>query len=69
MVVDINVSYTFNMGDTLRSVVLVVDDTVDGKDIYMEETREVGDIMMYHFSKNHWSSTSPCWRPSPLSSP
>ena len=23
----------------------------------MEETREVGDIMMYHFSKNHWSST------------
>ena len=33
MVVDINVSYTFNMGDTLRSVVLVVDDTVDGKDI------------------------------------
>ena len=33
LVVDINVSYTFNMGDTLRSVVLVVDGTVDGKDI------------------------------------
>ena len=27
---------------------LVVDDTVDGKDNRMEETMEVGDIMMYH---------------------
>ena len=29
---------------------LVVDDTVDGKDNRMEETMEVGDIMMYHLS-------------------
>ena len=37
---------------TLSSCVLMVDDTEDGKDNYMEETMEVGDIMimMYHFS-------------------
>jgi len=37
---------------------LVVDDTVDGKDNLLEETMEDGDIMMYPL----------CWRPSPLSS-
>jgi hypothetical protein len=35
---------------TLSSCVFVVDDTENGKDNYMEETMEVGDIMMYHFS-------------------
>ena len=32
---------------TLSSCVFVVDDTENGKDNYMEETMEVGDIMMY----------------------
>ena len=35
---------------TLSMCKLVVDDTVDGKDNRMEETMEVGDIMMYYFS-------------------
>ena len=39
----------------LRSYVLVVDDTVDGKDNQKEDIMEVGNIMMYHFNLN-WSS-------------
>ena len=39
---------------------LVVDDTVDGKDNQKEDIMEVGDIMMYHFNQNHWASTPPC---------
>ena len=39
---------------------LVVDDTVDGKDNQEEDIMEVGDIMMYHFNQNHWASTPPC---------
>ena len=35
---------------TLSTYELVVDDTVDGKVNRMEETMEVGDIMMDHFS-------------------
>ena len=52
MMVDIKVSYTFNQCDNLMSCVLMVDDTVDGKDNQMEATMQVGDIMMYHFSQN-----------------
>ena len=35
---------------TLRPCVLVVIDTVDGKDNQEEETMEVNDIRMYNFS-------------------
>ena len=35
---------------TLRSCVLVVDVTADGNNNEVEETMEVGDIMMYHLS-------------------
>ena len=35
---------------TLRSCVLVVDVTADGNNNEVEETMEVGDIMMYPFS-------------------
>ena len=52
MMVDIKVSYTFNKCDNLMSCVLMVDDTVDGKDNQMEATMQVGDIMMYHFNQN-----------------
>ena len=52
MMVDIKVSYTFNQCDNLMSCVLMVDDTVDGKDNYMEAIMQVGDNMMYHFSQN-----------------
>ena len=45
------------------------DNTVDGKDNKEKATRGASDIMMYHFSKNHWSSAPPCWRPSPPSPP
>ena len=31
---------------------LVVDDTVDGKDNQKEDIMEVGNIMMYHFNLN-----------------
>ena len=44
----------------LRSYVLVVDDTVDGKDNQEEDIIEVGDIMMYHFNQNNWAFTPPC---------
>ena len=37
----------------LRSYVLVVDDTVDGKDNQEKDIMEVGDIMMYHFNQNN----------------
>ena len=33
---------------TLKSCMLLVDDTVDGKDNWMEET--IGDITMHHFN-------------------
>ena len=33
---------------TLRSCVLVVDNSVDGKENQEEEIMEVGDIMIYH---------------------
>ena len=54
---------------TLRSCILVVDDTVDSKDNKMEETMDVGDIMIYHFSLNYRSSNPPCWSPSNPSPP
>ena len=34
------------------SCVLIVSDTVDGKDNWMEETMKVGDTMIYHFTWN-----------------
>ena len=37
---------------TLSSCVFVVDDTENGKDNYMEETREVANNRMYHFGCN-----------------
>ena len=43
MMVDIKVFYTFNQCDNLISCVLMVDDTVDGKDNQMEATMQVGD--------------------------
>ena len=35
---------------TFSSCVLMVDDTMDGKDNKKEKTREVPDIRMYHIS-------------------
>ena len=48
MMVDIKVVYTVNM-TRLRSCVLEVNATVDGKD-KMKLAMEVGGIMMYHFT-------------------
>ena len=39
---------------------LVVDDTVDGKDNEKEDIMEEGNIMMYHFNQNDRASTPPC---------
>ena len=50
MVVDMKVGYTLNMSDHIKYIELVVDDTVDGQDNKMEETMEVGGIMIYQFS-------------------
>ena len=50
MVVDMKVVYTLNMSDHIKYIELVVDDTVDGQDNKMEETMEVGGIMIYQFS-------------------
>ena len=50
MVVDMKVGYTLNMSDHIKYIELVVDDTVDGQDNKMEETVEVGGIMIYQFS-------------------
>jgi len=43
MVVDMKFFYTFNMSDTFKSRVLMVNDTLDGKDNLEEKTREVAD--------------------------
>ena len=51
MVVDITVSFIiWIFVTTLRSCEFEVDNPVDGKDIKEEETMEVVDIRMYHFS-------------------
>ena len=51
MVVDITVFFIFFIFvKTLRSCEFEVDNPVDGKDIKKEETMEVVDIRMYHFS-------------------
>ena len=51
MVVDITVSFIIWIFVTiLRSYEFEVDNPVDGKDIKEEETMEVVDIRMYHFS-------------------
>ena len=47
---DIKFVYLSTCLTTLRPCVLVVDGTVHGKDNKMEETRGVGDAMVYHFS-------------------
>ena len=52
MMVDIKVFYTFNQCDNLISCVLMVDDTVDGKDNEEGKTAKVADIRMYHFGWN-----------------
>ena len=49
MVLVIEMNYFFIV-TTLRSCVLVVDVTADGNNNEVEETMEVGDIMMYPFS-------------------
>ena len=48
------VVYTLNMSEHIKYIQLVVDDTVDGQDNYMEKTNtvEVGDIMIYQYSQN-----------------
>ena len=49
--VDIKVFFIFStFVKTFRSCEFEVDNTVDGKDIKEEETMEVVDIRMYHFS-------------------
>ena len=69
MLVDMKV-FSFSTCLTRFSTYKLVDDnTVDGKDNKEKATRGASDIMMYHFSKNHWSSAPPCWRPSPPSVP
>ena len=51
MMVDITVFFIFFIFvTTLRSCEFEVDNPVDGKDIKKEETMEVVDIRMYHFS-------------------
>ena len=51
VVVDITVSFIiWIFVTTLRSYEFEVDNPVDGKDIKEEETMEVVDIRMYHFS-------------------
>ena len=51
MVVDITVVFIIStFVTTLRSCEFEVDNPVDGKDIKEEETMEVVDIRMYHFS-------------------
>ena len=51
MVVDITVSFIiWIFVTTLRSYEFEVNNHVDGKDIKEEETMEVVDIRMYHFS-------------------
>ena len=60
MLVDLEVLILSTSLTILRSYVLVVDDTVDGRDNQKEDIMEVGDIMMYHFNQNHWASTPPC---------
>ena len=51
MVVDITVFFIFFIFvTTFRSCEFEVDNPVDGKDIKKEETMEVVDIRMYHFS-------------------
>ena len=51
MVVDITVFFIIStFVTTLRSCEFEVDSPVDGKDIKEEETMEVDDIRMYHFS-------------------
>ena len=42
---------------TLSSCVLMVDDAVDGRDIWMEETMEVGDTMMYPFTEKFFNES------------
>ena len=51
IVVDITVFFIISTFVTaLRSCEFEVDNPVDGKDIKKEETMEVVDIRMYHFS-------------------
>ena len=53
MVLVIEMNYFFIVSSfvtTFRSCVLVVDVTTVGNDNQVEETMEVGDIMMYPFS-------------------
>ena len=53
MVLVIEMNYFFIVSTfvtTLRSCVLVVDVTADGNNNEVEETMDVGDIMMYPFS-------------------
>ena len=50
MLVDLKVFNSLNNSDNIKVICVVVDDTVDGKDNKMEETMDVGDIMMYNFS-------------------
>ena len=52
IVVDMKVFYTFNMCATLRPCLYLVDNTVEGRNILEEKTREGVDIRMYHFSFN-----------------
>ena len=52
MVVEMKTVSFSTVPTTLRSFVLVVDDTVDGKGNQMEETMDVGDIMTYNFSQD-----------------
>ena len=52
MLVDMKVFYTFNMCATLRPCLYLVDNTVEGRNILEEKTREGVDIRMYHFSFN-----------------
>ena len=51
LVIEINHSFIVStFMTTLRSCVFVVDVTADGNNNEVEETMEVGDIMMYPFS-------------------
>ena len=50
LVVEMKHFYCFNICDNIKVMCVLVDDTVDGNDNQVEETMEVGDIMMYPFS-------------------
>ena len=52
IVVDMKVFYTFNMCATLRPCLYLVDNTVEGRNILEEKTREGVDIRKYHYSLN-----------------